>query len=578
MLTTFKKFYSFQLKYKWRFVLFVITVLFLGIANNIQPYFFKLFVDAAPKAELNVLLKILWMYVGFRFLEILLDLLAYYTADFVLIPSGRDARLAIFKKIQDLDMSFHISKSTGSLISAIKRGDGSYWGMFHNINLQIIRIVIGFFVMLFLFSKIKIEIALITGVSFALNSLFIKKLIENNIKTRADFNKEEDKISAIIVDNLINFETVKLFAKEKREFKRLKNTFKVWYKKLWGYSNSFRIIDIVIGTSGNLGLFVVLLYSIFQTSKGVFTPGDLILIITFSATFYGRFFDLLYRLRDIAKNYSDIEKYFSILDNKVAVKDPIKPLEINEVQGEIFFNKISFSYPDTRKNALRNFSLKIRGGQSVAFVGQSGAGKTTIIKLLMRFYDPKTGSIEIDGRDIKLYTKDRLRSFMGVVPQEPTLFNDTIAFNIGYGLDKPNKNEIEAAAKMANLDDFINSLPKGYKTIVGERGVKLSGGQKQRLAIARMILSNPDIVIFDEATSHLDSETEKKIQDAFWKASVNKTTLIIAHRLSTVMKADKIVVMDKGKVKEIGTHKILIKNKNSLYRRYWKIQVNSLYD
>ena len=235
------------------------------------------------------------------------------------------------------------------------------------------------------------------------------------------------------------------------------------------------------------------------------------------------------------------------------------------------FDDVCFSYPEGRQDALKNMNLRIREGQSVAFVGASGAGKTTITKLLMRFFDPDSGKITIDGTNIADLTKVNLRSFMGVVPQEPILFNDSIAYNIGYGAGTSELKEVVSAAKMANLHEFIDDLAEGYDTKVGERGVRLSGGQKQRLAIARMILSNPDIIIFDEATSQLDSASEKLIQDAFWKASKNKTTLIIAHRLSSITRADKIIVMDDGQIAEIGTHKELLR-KDGLYSKFWKLQ------
>jgi len=209
----------------------------------------------------------------------------------------------------------------------------------------------------------------------------------------------------------------------------------------------------------------------------------------------------------------------------------------------------------------------------VALVGRSGSGKTTLGKLLMRFYDIDSGEITIDGINIKDFTKSTLRGFIGVVPQEPILFNNSIAYNIGYGKPGTAITAIRAAAKLANIDDFVESLPDKYQTEVGERGVKLSGGQKQRLAIARMILADPDIVVFDEATSHLDSESEKLIQDAFWKARRGKTTIIIAHRLSTIMRADKIVVMEHGKIRETGTHEGLLKKKDSLYSHFWNLQI-----
>ncbi|RLF02906.1 MAG: hypothetical protein DRJ64_08850 [Thermoprotei archaeon] len=281
-------------------------------------------------------------------------------------------------------------------------------------------------------------------------------------------------------------------------------------------------------------------------------------------------------MRVVMKNYSDLTDYFGILDKNTVVKDPAKPIKMKNIKGEIEFSNVSFSYKEGKQNALKKFSLRIRAGQSVAFVGKSGVGKTTIIKLLLRFFDVNSGSITVDGVDIRKFAKDELRSHLGVVPQEPVMFNNTIAYNIGYGATRVSKREIEAAAKMAYLDEFIAELPKGYKTNVGERGVKLSGGQKQRLAIARMILSDPDIVIFDEATSQLDSESEKYIQDAFWEASENKTTIIIAHRLSTVVKADKIVVMDESGIAEIGSHRELVNKKDGLYKKYWDLQVEEI--
>ena len=316
----------------------------------------------------------------------------------------------------------------------------------------------------------------------------------------------------------------------------------------------------------------MLFVTVKKTLAGIYSTGDFILVIGFTSAFYSRFFDFVRRMRSIIKNQADLKKYFGILENETLVKDPTNPVRLKEVEGEIEFIDVTFSYPDGKKGALKNFGLKIRAGQSVALVGESGAGKTTVAKLLMRFYDTSGGRITIDGVDLKDMEKSYLRSLIGVVPQDPILFNNTIGFNIGYGVDDAKQNQIEAAAKMANLDKFIQGLPKKYDTEVGERGVKLSGGQKQRLAIARVMLANPKIIIFDEATSQLDSETEAKIQEAFWKAAQNKTTIIIAHRLSTVMRADKIVVIEKGTVIEEGNHKILTQNPESVYARYWNLQ------
>jgi ABC-type multidrug transport system fused ATPase/permease subunit len=333
------------------------------------------------------------------------------------------------------------------------------------------------------------------------------------------------------------------------------------------------MIDLTLGGIINIGVFGILYISLVKVTAMKINVGDFVLVTAFINSFVPRLWDLTWSFKDISKNYADIEKYFGLLNEKIEVKDPVKPVKISHVYGEINFNNIHFTYNGRSKNAINGIDLKIEQGQSIALVGRSGSGKTTLTKLLMRFYDLDSGEITIDGIDIKDFTKSTLRGFVGVVPQEPILFNNTIAYNIGYGKDKPKLSKIKAASKLANIDDFIESLKEKYNTEVGERGVKLSGGQKQRLAIARMILSNPDIVVFDEATSHLDSESEKLIQDAFWKARAGKTTIIIAHRLSTVMRADKIVVMEHGKIKEIGTHESLLKNKNGLYSHFWNLQI-----
>ena len=301
--------------------------------------------------------------------------------------------------------------------------------------------------------------------------------------------------------------------------------------------------------------------------------GDFVLVVAFIESFHAKVWDLIWGFREIAKSYTDIQKYFGILDNEVQIKDPVNEKKLTIIKGEIEFSGVYFAYEKNTREALKNVNLKIREGQTVALVGRSGSGKTTLVKLLMRFYDVSRGKITIDDINIKNLSKSRLRSFIGVVPQEPILFNHSIKYNISYGRPRASLKEIVSAARMANIAEFIETLPKKYETQVGERGVKLSGGQKQRLAIARMILADPEIIIFDEATSQLDSESERLIQDAIWRVTANKTTIIIAHRLSTVMKADKIIVMDNGKIVEIGSHRELLARKKSLYRRFWNLQI-----
>ncbi len=552
-------------------ILFTFFLVALSISESVLPYFYKLFIDAIPQMDPVLLLKILVGYIGIRLLKLAFDLATFFLGDSALLATARDIRQAVFKKIQDLDFAYHLTKSTGSMISSIKRGDLAVFNFFHMVNINLVRGLISFIVLLVLFAQLKIEIAGLMLLSMVLNSVFAYFLIKRNVAARVAFNKSEDDVSEVIVDNLINFETVKFFAKEKEEYLRLGGSFVPWMKALWGYANSFRAIDVVIGVTGNMSMLAVLYLGLRYLLSGEFSAGEYVMILGFVNTFYGRFFDLVFEMRDVAKNNADLKSYFSVFNKDTLVQDPKNPISVASVEGEIVFDSVNFSYPEGRSDALKDFTFKINPGESIALVGHSGAGKTTITKLLMRFYDVESGAILIDGVNIKDMTKSNLRSFMGIVPQEPVLFNESIAYNIGYGAGTTDLEVIKKAAQMANLDEFISDLPKGYDTKVGERGVRLSGGQKQRLAIARMILSNPDIIIFDEATSQLDSQSEKLIQDAFWKVSKNKTTLIIAHRLSSITKADKIVVMENGQIAEVGTHKSLLAKKG-LYSKFWKLQ------
>jgi ATP-binding cassette subfamily B protein len=573
MLKTFKTYYGFVLKKRLTFVGFVLLVVLSAIAGSILPYFYKLFIDAIPAFDAALLFRIVYLYIAVSVAALGLDVASYLVGDIVLFDAAVLARKTIFRHVLDLDFLFHSSKSTGSVISAFKRGDGAFFELFHIIHHRIADVVVSFIVMVYFFSRLNPLIATVAIASMFITVILTKFLIGYNVRKRDEFNKEEDKISGIITDNLINYETVKLFAQERREETRLAGAFRLWTKALWGFGNSFRLIDITIGTIINLGIFAILALSVLATVHQTISISDFVLIAAFSSSLFPRLWDLVWSSRDMAKSYTDIQKYFKLLDYEIEVLDPAKPVKIGHVYGEVEFKNVNFAYKNRVKNAINDFSLNVDQGQSVALVGRSGSGKTTLAKLLMRFYDVNSGEILIDGISIKDFTKSDLRGFIGVVPQEPVLFNNTIAYNIGYGKSGATLTEIKAAARLANIDAFIDSLPDKYKTEVGERGVKLSGGQKQRLAIARMILSDPDIVVFDEATSQLDSESEKLIQDAFWKARAGKTTIIIAHRLSTIMRADKIVVMENGKIKEAGTHESLLKKKNSLYGHFWNLQI-----
>ena len=573
MLKTIKTFYRYAAEKKLAFAGFILLVIGSNVLYNLTPYYYKIFVDAIPGQNFDLLFKILLMYVGVRVSSLVLDNFSRWVGDYNLIEAALKLRAVIFKQVQDLDFAFHASKSTGSLISAFKRGDGSFYDFFDTLHYRLLEVLVGVGAMFYFFTKLDPRIAGVALISILITLIATRFLIQNNVRKRFDFNDREDYVSAIITDNLINYETVKLFAKEDWELERLKEAYIPWRSAFWGYENTFRVIDFSVGGIINASVFAILLFSLRGVISLKFDLGDFVLVTTFINMFFPRLWDLVWGLRNIAKHYADIEKYFALLDYDITVKDPITPITKRHVKGHIQFDDVHFAYGERKKNAINGIDLEIKAGESVALVGRSGSGKTTMVKLLMRFYDVTGGRISVDDINIKNFTKSNLRSLMGVVPQEPILFNNTVSYNIGYGKENASIKEVRTAAKIANIDDFIESLPEKYNTEVGERGVKLSGGQKQRLAIARMILSDPDIVIFDEATSHLDSESEKLIQEAFWKARRGKTTIIVAHRLSTVMRADKIVVMEHGKIKEIGNHESLLKKKDSLYRHFWDLQI-----
>ncbi|HWS49096.1 MAG TPA: ABC transporter ATP-binding protein [Candidatus Methanoperedens sp.] len=565
-----RHFYRFLGKYKGTLIMFLLIGAFATFTESIRPYWLKMILESAQQGQDTNIIIFLFLF-GFSTIGgNWISSLSYYLGDLVIIPAAKEIRESIFQKILELDFAYHVNKSTGSLISAFRRGDGAVFTIFNSIHRDLFGVFISLTVTLVFLFRADPTMALILSILFCINLGLILWLIKKNLVYRVDFNNSDDHISGIITDSLINYETVKFFAAEEKEAKRLNHAFVDWMKKLWDFANSFRFIEIIIGTTSGIGMLFILWLAIKKLNNG-FSLGDLVMVSGFITGFYYQFFNLFFRIRDIAKNMTDLNKYFGILDNSTQVPDPVNPKTLTRPKGSLVFKNISFAYPGNSDHVLDDINLEIKAGEKFAFVGRSGAGKTTLIKLLLRFYDASSGIILFDGIDIRHFTKSYLRSLMAVVPQEPIMFNNTIRFNLSYGYKKASLKELKRAASDANILDFIESLPKKWRTEVGERGIKLSGGQKQRLAIARALLVNPKILIFDEATSNLDSESERKIQSALKIASNNRTVIIIAHRFSTIRNADKIVVLSNGTISEIGKHQELI-NKGGLYKMLWTLQ------
>lgn len=564
------KFYGFLAKYKWPMVLFMsVGVLAYGL-ESVKPYWLKMILDTAIAGDTSQTFFYFAMFGVSTIGGNWISSLSYYLGDRVLIPFAREVRETVFKKMMDLDFAYHVDKSTGSLISAFRRGDSAIFDLFMNLHSELFPVLVNLVVAVYFISSVAFDLAMILLGLFFANLILIWWLIKVNLKKRIDFNNSEDDVSRVIADSVINFETVKFFSAEKKESANLAEKFDVWTKNIWGFSNSFRLMDVTIGITSGSGMLVILWLAISRLNHG-FTLGDLVMVSGFLTGFYYQFFNLFFRLRNIAKNMIDLEKYLGILDKEVMVKDPSENARIKHARGKIEFLNLSFAYPKDSDVTLRDINITINPGQSVAFVGRSGAGKTTLIKLLLRFYDPTEGVIKIDGVDIRTMKKSDLRLLLGVVPQEPIMFNNTLRFNLAYGKSNATFAELTEAAKKANILDFVEGLKDKWETQVGERGIKLSGGQKQRLAIARALLSDPKILIFDEATSNLDSESEQKIQKALTEAAKQRTVIVIAHRFSTIRNVDKIIVLSDGIVVEEGKHRELLLKKG-VYEKLWSLQ------
>ena len=485
--------------------------------------------------------------------------------------SIRRIALGVFRHLHRLSLRFHLERQTGGLNRALERGTKGIEFLLFAILFSILPTLVELLLVAgVLWNNFGWLYPAVTMATVAIYVTFTFLVTEWRIKFRRQMNESDQSANTKAIDSLLNYETVKYFGAEEHEARRFDSALAVYEKAAVKSRVSLSALNIGQSFLIALGVTIVMLLAGDGVVEGELTIGQFVQANTFLIQLYIplNFLGTVYR--EIKQSLIDLERMFDLLHEPLEVSDApdARPLAVEG--GRVAFRDVDFGY-DPRRPILRGVSFEVPPGHTLAIVGATGSGKSTIARLLYRFYDVTGGAIEIDGQDLRQVTQESLRRAIGIVPQDTVLFNDTLSYNIAYGRPDAPREAVEAAARNASILDFIERLPDGWETTVGERGLKLSGGEKQRVAIARAILKDPAILIFDEATSALDSQTERQVQEALRQVSQRRTTLVIAHRLSTIVEADEILVLDQGRVAERGRHAALLLQ-GGLYARLWARQ------
>jgi ATP-binding cassette subfamily B protein len=566
---------------KWRPVMVIAVILTLAasVLEVVSPLLLGHAINqAAPSAGVAPAFAsaALWLSIGIgvRFLAAGLP----QVRDFLFAPVSQDAQrvasVDAFGHAQLLSLNFHQTRRTGALNRVIERGAGAIDYLIRflafNIGPTFIRLFLASIALGVAYDVRLSLIAIATIIIYVIATVIIT---EWRVRQRRRMNEADTHFRAMSVDILTNFETVKSFAAERRETSRFDTAMGTYNDRYVETVRSMYILNAVQALVMNVGLLAVLVLSAWNVIDGKMQIGDLTAVMLMLLSLYAPLNILGWAWREIKQGAVDLEKLFGLLSMKADVFDAPDAVELVWPRGDVKFQHVGFSH-EGRAVGVNDVSFHLKPGKKIAFVGTSGAGKSTLLKLLFRFYDVESGHVLVDDKDVRSLTQESLRKTLGLVPQDVVLFNDTIRYNIGYARPDASEDELRDAARRAQLLDFIDSLPNGWNTRVGERGLKLSGGEKQRVGIARVILADPAILVLDEATSALDSATEEAVQDALEEAAEGRTTLMVAHRLSTVKSADEILVLEAGRVIERGNHAVLLA-KGGKYADMWDRQAKN---
>ena len=566
-------------QHKARIAVALSCLLMAKVANVSVPIVLKWVVDrmSVEKAMLAVPIALLVAY-GLARLSVTLftELREFFFAK-VTQRTVRRIALETFEHLHRLSLRFHLARQTGGLTRDIERGTRGISSLISYLLFSIlptlIELALVASILAWNYDWTFVTITLVTLIGYITYTISVT---EWRTAFRKEMNELDSKANSKAIDSLINYETVKYFGNERFEADRYDKSLQKWERAAVRSQTSLSLLNLGQSLFIAAGASLVMWRAIDGVITGKMTVGDLVLVNAFLIQLYAplNFLGVIYR--EIRQSFTDMARMFGLMNEHQEVADRSNATALGAdapVAGEVVFENVRFAYEPDRI-ILQGVDFHVPAGQTFAVVGPSGGGKSTLARLLFRFYDATSGVIRVDGKDVRDYTQSSLRAAIGIVPQDTVLFNDTLEFNLRYGFTTATDEQLNAVIRAARLDQFIEKLPQGLQTPVGERGLKLSGGEKQRVAIARALLKNPAILVFDEATSALDSESEKAIQAEIRAVSTDRTTLIIAHRLSTIVDADCILVMDAGRIVERGTHGELLAAQG-LYARLWAIQAEN---